>query len=41
MVIEAPLFRALLPDGAVRTWEAAELRAAAAAPLERLWNEQL
>jgi len=40
-VIEAPLLRALLPDGGVRTWQSAELKAAAAAPLERLWNEEL
>ena len=40
-VIGAPLLRALLPDGGVRTWQSAELKAAAAAPLERLWNEEL
>lgn len=40
-VSEQALFRARLPGDAVVTWGAEELRAAAAAPLARLWNEEL
>jgi phosphoribosylformylglycinamidine synthase len=40
-VSEQALFRARLPGDAVVTWSADELRAAAAAPLARLWNEEI
>jgi phosphoribosylformylglycinamidine synthase len=36
-----PEFRALLPGGATVEWSAALLRETAAAPLARLWNEEL
>lgn len=40
MVSGEPALRARVPGGATVRWEAAELRAAAAAPLPRLWNEE-
>ena len=40
-VIRGPVLRALLPEGGRLEWTASELRAAAAGPLERLWNEEL
>ena len=40
-VTAAPVLRARLPGGESLEWSLAELRAAVAAPLERLWNEEL
>ena len=40
-VIAAPLLRALLPEGGALEWSAEELRSVAAAPLARLWNEEV
>jgi hypothetical protein len=39
-VAAAPLLRARLPGGDTVQWTADELRAAAEAPLARLWNER-
>jgi phosphoribosylformylglycinamidine synthase len=39
-VAQAPMLRVRLPGGATVQWTAEELRAAAASPLARLWNER-
>ena len=40
-VSDRPVVRMLLPDGASAEWAVSELAAAASAPLERLWNEDV
>ncbi|MBI5711252.1 MAG: phosphoribosylformylglycinamidine synthase subunit PurL [Candidatus Eisenbacteria bacterium] len=40
-VSSQPAFRARMPGGEAMEWSVAELAAAAAAPLARLWNEEL